>query len=271
MKTLVTFLWLSFILFSCQSKSGKEATRKNSELLIDTLLVFSHGDTLHPIPILNGDLENTLRMYSSKNSFEVFYGDWFVKIFSINDAKFGIIGDSLFRIYKLNGNNLQKLSMEKGQVQLQHFIVTDITNDGFNDVVIYYDGGGINYDTKVLVFNATTKKLEHKKCLDLENLEVDSKNHLIKTWEIPHSTFGGNRKALYRNTEDSIELVKEVFCCVKSKSPGETNQAVLIASKMENHNLIRDTIYTSTAKAFRIFNTSLWDTRHDFDKKKFRN
>jgi hypothetical protein len=257
------------MLFSCQSKSAKEATRKNSELVIDTLLVFSHGDTLHPIPILSGDLENTLRMYLSKNSFEVFYGDWFVKIFSINDAKFGIIGDSLFRIYKLNGNNLQKLSMEKGQVQLQYFIVTDITNDGFNDVVIYDDGGGLNYDTKVLVFNPTEKTLAHKRYLDLKNLEVDKKNHLLKTWAVSHSIFGGNIKAFYRNTKDSIELVKEILCYNHFDTSRKITVTVLRTSTIQNGILIRDSISTTAKKAFYIFDSSLWNTNGGFDKTKF--
>ncbi|HYV90795.1 MAG TPA: hypothetical protein VE978_03395 [Chitinophagales bacterium] len=270
MRFLLTLCGLSFLWISCQTKSHDDkTTSKNVKLKTDTLLVFSHGDTLNPVPILSGDLENTLRMYSNKDRFEVFYGDRFVKIFSLNKVKFGIIGDSLFRIYKLDKENFQKLATEKSEMQLHHFVTMDITNDGYDDAVIYDDGGSINYDTKVLVFNPMTKTLVHRKYLDLENLEVDSNNHLLKSWHVPHNMFGGSMKAFYRNTKDSIELVQSILCYNQTGKTGNITGSVLRTTTLKNGNLIRDSIVTTMNNAIHIFDHALWNTSKDFGKKKF--
>jgi hypothetical protein len=250
---------------SCKPKES-DNDKASENVRADTLIVFSRSDTLHPIPILDGDLEHTLNMYSSKDTFEIFIGDDFVKIFSINKVKFGIVGDSLLRIYNLNNGKLEKTSSEERDIRLQQFETVDINNDGYEDAVIYDNGGGINYMSKVLIFNPITHTLVRKKYLDLENLEVDNKTHLLKTYTFPQSLFGGHVKAFYRLTKVSIELVKEVL--YYNQSGNNATGSVLKTTTMKNGKLISDSIVTTENRAFNIFRNSLWG---NFEERKFQN
>lgn len=263
---ILSVITIIFFLNSCQTKIEK--TKSNSttkSVKFDTILMLTEKDTFK---VLSGDWKYTFDMYSKSDSLEInnLHSEPFVKMLTINNQKVGIvIENSLLKIYHLKKGNFQQSSKDSLEGVNWKTSKCDLNFDGNIDIVLSeVEGVHGNSFTTALIFDTKTKTFIHKKCFDLPNLEIDNKKKQLRTkWY--SSACGNSKKAIFINTQDSIELLESINY-FDSECGGKENEKryIIFTEKKINRKVVKDSILLKPKKAWKFFEQSLWNTKNEW-------
>lgn len=179
---IYVFIFVTFCLFSCSTKSKKFQNEEKPSFLyiydfekqdgpVDSLAVFDSG------------YEKSLDYYKSFDTLnKKVDGSVSISIFNLNKQKFAYIADtSTIRIYKWNNSKFEQIiniPQELGMNVQRNFI--DFNTDGYKDVIIeLVSGGSYGVEYICLFYEPMNKTLLYDFKNELRNIELDIPNKKI--------------------------------------------------------------------------------------------
>lgn len=264
MKTLAA-TGIIFFLFSCHT--NVEKTKYNSNLnsaKLDTIVMFTEKDTFK---VLSGDWKYTFDMYSKSDSLEInnLYSEPFIKMFTINNQKTGIvIENSLLKLYHFKNGYFQQTSTDSLEGINWKTTKSDLNFDGNEDIVLSeIEGAHGNSFTTALIFDSKINIFKHNKSFDLPNLTIDKrKKNLRSKWF--SSACGNSKKSIYQvQQNDSVILFESISYFDKDCGENKNKEKyVLFTEKRIKNRIIKDSI--KTKMGWEIFQKQIWNTEKEW-------
>lgn len=259
---LFSTIILFTILVGCDPKKpiqGIEKKNDSPQAFKDSGFKANFKDSMEDLFI--NQIEDTLQYLTKRKTFSINHPYNFYKIkgFTVDSNTFCvIITNAYFYIYKYLRDEFTRIYNEEygaltfypaANIKLQ-----DLNWDGHIDINIS-DNDKMPIHSTVLLYHSQAKTYKRTPYLDLTNLSLDNKTHLIRS----HNQRGAcwpAHKTLYRYTADSIELYKRVVCDPKCYKKGDITLTIV-----ENKRgvIIEDSVVGNPDKLWNLYDTALWD------------
>lgn len=197
---IYVFIFVTFCLFSCSTKSEKLQDNEKPSFLY--IYDFEKQDgPVDSLAVFDSSYEKSLDYYKSFDTLnKKVDGSVSISIFNLNKQKFAYIADtSTIRIYKWNSSKFEqiiKIPQELGMNVQRNFI--DFNSDGYKDVIIELVSGGSYGSDYICLFYESSKKTfiydfknpQRNIELDIQNKKITSTSRIVNNvFEIGKNNF----------------------------------------------------------------------------------
>jgi len=249
MSKLLTFLFITILFVSCQTKQAndKENVSRSTGYDDSTKLAEKFSVT------------DSLDKYSRSDSL-VKYQFYSIYAAEINGEKLGLVqtSDSTTLLYQ---KNFEKWTVSDTlNYSLYGVLPTDLNGDNFKDLIITYfvTGSGGNSENICLLYYPATKQFKHNKHFDLPNVHYDKKSNLVfSSWW--SGVTNPQEKMAYKISGDSLMFKEGVSYQPDDNSQGKTG-TVEFYKIYDNKRVSHKRIKGLAENTYEIFTKSLWDT-----------